>query len=121
MVPSGWSREPLGERIDIKHGYAFSSEFFNEEGEGYRLVTAGSFYEEGGFRDLGSRQKYYSGEVPNGYLLPKKALLVVMTEQAPGLLGSSAIIPVDNVYLHNQRLGLVTVQDHSLTSTNFIS
>ena len=31
-----------------------------------------------------------------------------MTEQAEGLLGSSALIPESQKYLHNQRLGLVT-------------
>lgn len=30
-----------------------------------------------------------------------------MTEQAPGLLGSSLIIPESNKFLHNQRLGLI--------------
>jgi type I restriction enzyme S subunit len=30
-----------------------------------------------------------------------------MTEQSQGLLGSSAIIPADDLYLHNQRIGLV--------------
>jgi type I restriction enzyme S subunit len=30
-----------------------------------------------------------------------------MTEQKPGLLGSSAIIPEGRKYLHNQRLGLI--------------
>ena len=30
-----------------------------------------------------------------------------MTQQAEGLLGSTAIVPEDNTYLHNQRIGLV--------------
>jgi type I restriction enzyme S subunit len=38
-------------------------------------------------------------------------VIVAMTEQAPGLLGSSALIPEDNRYLHNQRLGLVDQVD----------
>ncbi len=39
--------------------------------------------------------------------LKKGDLLVAMTEQAVGLLGSSALVPENNTFLHNQRLGLV--------------
>jgi type I restriction enzyme S subunit len=35
-------------------------------------------------------------------------LLVAMTEQAAGLLGSPLLVPESNRFLHNQRLGLVT-------------
>ena len=49
--------------------------------------------------------------MPNGYLLKKNDLLVAMTEQAPGLLRSSLLVPEDDVYLHNQRLGLVQIRD----------
>ena len=35
-------------------------------------------------------------------------MLVAMTEQAAGLLGSPILIPEANKFLHNQRLGLVT-------------
>ena len=34
-----------------------------------------------------------------------------MTEQAAGLLGSCAFVPENDVYLHNQRLGLITTSD----------
>ena len=34
-----------------------------------------------------------------------------MTQQAEGLLGSTALIPEDNLYLHNQRIGLITCND----------
>ena len=42
-----------------------------------------------------------------------------MTEQGPGLLGSSAIVPEGNRYLHNQRLGLVTRLDESVLDRKF--
>lgn len=40
-------------------------------------------------------------------VLDKGDLLVAMTEQAAGLLGSPIIVPKSNKFLHNQRLGLV--------------
>jgi hypothetical protein len=43
-----------------------------------------------------------------------------MTEQAEGLLGSSALIPRSGVYLHNQRLGLVQIRDRKQTDQHFI-
>ena len=40
-------------------------------------------------------------------MLEKGALIIAMTEQGAGLLGSSALVPQGKKYLHNQRLGLV--------------
>ena len=103
----GWVERPLSELCDIKHGFAFKSEYFTSEGS-HVLLTPGNFYESGGYRDRGEKQKYYSGEIPKGFILDKCDLLVAMTEQAAGLLGSPVLIPKSGKFLHNQRLGLVT-------------
>ena len=103
----GWVDRPLSELCDIKHGFAFKSEFFTSAGD-YILLTPGNFYESGGYRDRGEKQKYYSGEIPDGFVLSEGDLLVAMTEQAAGLLGSPILIPESGKFLHNQRLGLVT-------------
>ena len=105
----GWVEQPLAELCDIKHGFAFKSEFFANSGD-YVLLTPGNFYESGGYRDRGEKQKYFSGEIPNGFMLSKGDLLVAMTEQAAGLLGSPVLIPESGKFLHNQRLGLVTAK-----------
>lgn len=91
----------------IKHGFAFDGEFFSNEGK-YVLLTPGNFYEKGGYRDRREKQKYYTGEIPRDYVLNEGDLLVAMTEQAAGLLGSSILVPESDKFLHNQRLGLVT-------------
>jgi len=39
--------------------------------------------------------------------LKKGDMLVAMTEQAAGLLGSPILVPSSNKFLHNQRLGLI--------------
>jgi len=103
----GWEEKPLADLCDIKHGFAFKSEFCTDSGD-YVLLTPGNFYESGGYRDRGEKQKYYSGEIPDGFVLSKGDLLVAMTEQAAGLLGSPVLIPESDKFLHNQRLGLVT-------------
>lgn len=107
QLGGGWAEKPLAELCDIKHGFPFKSEFFVSEGD-YVVLTPGNFYESGGYRDRFEKQKFYSGDIPGGYIVDKGDLLVAMTEQAAGLLGSPILVPESNRFLHNQRLGLVT-------------
>ena len=103
----------LGEYLTIKHGWAFKGEFFSEFGT-QSILTPGNFYEKGGFKHNDERERYYTGEYPPEYLCKKGDLIVAMTEQAAGLLGSTAIVPEDNRYLHNQRVGLVFCDEKKL-------
>jgi type I restriction enzyme S subunit len=114
----GWDELALSEVCDIKHGYAFEGEFFSAEGD-YVLLTPGNFYEAGGYRDRGGKQKYFTGEIPRDYVLREGDLLVAMTEQAAGLLGSSLLVPESEKFLHNQRLGLVTAKPDVAWSNEF--
>jgi type I restriction enzyme S subunit len=114
----GWVEKSLSELCDIKHGYAFEGEFFSNEGE-YVLLTPGNFYEHGGYRDRVEKQKYYTGEIPSDYVLTEGDLLVAMTEQAAGLLGSPILVPESDKFLHNQRLGLVTKKPGVLWTNEF--
>ena len=109
----------LGDGIHIKHGFAFLGEYFSDQGK-YILLTPGNFYEEGGFKSRPEKDRYYIGTFPSDYLLEKDDLIVAMTEQGPGLLGSSAFIPEDNTYLHNQRLGLVDEIDEDLLDKKYL-
>ncbi len=105
-IPPSWTWLRLGTVANIKHGYAFSSVFFTTERTGHVLTTPGNFFESGGFRDRGAGTKYFRGEVPPEFVLRAGDLIVPMTEQAAGLLGSPAFVPDDGrTYLHNQRLG----------------
>jgi type I restriction enzyme S subunit len=112
-------RVRFGSLFRIKHGYAFQSEFFDSSGE-YALLTPGNFNEEGGFRKQGEKQRYYTGDVPESFILKEGDLIIAMTEQAEGLLGSSAIVPASNHYLHNQRLGLVVDIDGSRIDRRYL-
>ncbi len=101
----GWLSSPLGDLCTIKHGFAFKGEFFTDAGD-FVLLTPGSFFERGGYRERGEKTKYYVGEIPPEYVLKAGDMLTAMTEQAAGLLGSPLIVPESNRFLHNQRLGL---------------
>ena len=114
VIPEDWEAIPLTGLAVIQHGYGFQSEYFKSFGR-YRLTTPGHFHETGGFRDVGEKQKFYEGPLPEGFLLSEGDLIVAMTEQADGLLGSAAIVPINDTYLHNQRLGKVKVLSSNLS------
>lgn len=107
---SEWRRYKLGELLRVKHGWAFKGEFFSDMGV-QSILTPGNFYESGGFKTNPSKDRFYSGDYPKEYLCSKGDLVVAMTEQAAGLLGSTAIVPEDNRYLHNQRIGLISCNE----------
>ena len=118
-VPESWEVVEIGKFFQIKHGYAFDGKFFEPSGE-YILMTPGHFHEKGGFRNQGEKTKYFTGEIPQDYVLSKDDLVVAMTEQKSGLLASSAFVPEDSRYLHNQRLGLIVDLDTKSLSKNFL-
>ena len=53
-------------------------------------------------------------------MLNEGDLIVAMTEQGPGLLGSAALIPESGKYLHNQRLGLIQEIDNEVLDKYFL-
>ena len=110
---SEWQLTKLKKCIRVKHGFPFKSEFFAETGD-FVVLTPGNFYEEGGFKRNEGKDKCYTQSFPEEYLLKKDDLVVAMTEQAEGLLGSAALVPENGKFLHNQRLGLLTAIDPGL-------
>lgn len=117
MLP--WRECKLGELLEIKHGYALLGKYFGDAGT-HIVLTPGNFYDNGGFKSKGDKEKRYGGPIPLDYVLSKGDLLIAMTEQAEGLLGSCAIIPESNLYLHNQRLGLVKIRDSAETCDKWL-
>ena len=114
-----WTEVKLGDAIQVKHGFAFKGRFFTSSGT-HVVLTPGNFHEGGGFRLRPGKDRFYSGDIPEEYILKEDDLIVAMTEQGPGLLGSSALIPESGRYLHNQRLGLVELRDDTAFDTRFL-
>ena len=111
---SNWPITSLNGKINIKHGFPFKSEYFSDEATPFIVLTPGNFYEEGGFKRQAGKEKFYTGDIPEEYLHQAGDLIVAMTEQAAGLLGSCARVPESGIYLHNQRLGLVTTDSKKI-------
>ncbi|MCL2837933.1 MAG: restriction endonuclease subunit S [Oscillospiraceae bacterium] len=106
----------LGDVCDIKHGFAFKGEYFCDTPTEYLLVTPGNFAIGGGFQF--GKPKNYNGPIPKDYMLNEGDLIVTMTDLSKqgDTLGYSAFIPEDNRYLHNQRIGLVTINSDNVLS-----
>ena len=105
---SDWVETPLGKAFKVKHGFAFSGEFFTDEPQPFVLVTPGNFSLGGGFQSL--KQKYYKGPIPYDYILQPGSVIVTMTDlsKQSDTLGLAAVVPDDGTtWLHNQRVGLL--------------
>ena len=124
MEGETWSEVELGELIDVKHGFAFKGEYFKGEPPGDILLTPGNFAIGGGFKY--DKLKYYDGPVPEDYVLDEGDLLVTMTDlsKAADTLGYPALVPArdrqEPRYLHNQRLGLVTIKEPDRLRKRFL-
>ena len=105
----------LRELAHIKHGFAFSGEFFSEIDNGIVLVTPGNFAIGGGFQE--TKNRYFTSEYPQEYVLHAGDLIVTMTDlsKKADTLGYGAIVPsTGKIYLHNQRIGLFDKLDQKL-------
>ena len=69
-----WSKITLGDVVEIKHGFAFRSEFFSDVGD-YLLLTPGNCHESGGLKLKGDKEKFFTGNFPEEYLLSTGDLL----------------------------------------------
>lgn len=116
-----WQPRKLGEFISIKHGWAFKGEYFSDSGK-YILLTPGNAHETGGLKLRPGKEKYYLGEFPPDYLMKTGDMLVVMTDliQAAPILGGAIMVPEDDRFLHNQRLGLVELLPHAEIDKGFL-
>ena len=118
-----WTEITLGELIDIRHGFAFRGQFIHDEPNGHVLLTPGNFAIGGGFK--GDKLKYYNGVVPEEFILHKGDVIVTMTDlsKQSDTLGYPAFVPACNEgrrYLHNQRIGKITLKDIASTDARYI-
>src|SRR5690242_9175523 len=124
MGVDGWTRTRLGDLVQIKHGWPFKSELYDQVREGRPIVVSvGNFRYTGGFRFDETTVNEYQGTYPNEYELVAGDILLIMTCQTAGgeILGVPARVPSDgHVYLHNQRLGKVIVREPRRVDSGFL-
>lgn len=98
----------LGELINVTRGASLSGEYFADEGDLVRLTMGNFDYKNNVFKENTSKEDvFYSGEVDDSFVLEKGDIITPLTEQAIGLLGSTARIPESSKYIQSQDVGLV--------------
>ncbi len=116
-----WREMTLGDLFKVKHGFAFKGQFFTDEPQPEILVTPGNYAIGGGFQ--ADKRKYYSGPVPTDYVLQPGQIVVTMTDlsKQSDTLGFAAKVPSDtNVWLHNQRVGLLVFNPSGEADARFV-
>ena len=97
------TRYKLGELVNVTRGMSLPGENYSEEGELVRLTLGNFDYARGGFKENTSKDNlFYTGKVREEFIMQKGDIITPLTEQAIGLLGSTAIIPESNKYIQSQ-------------------
>lgn len=119
VIPSDWDVKPLKDVFTLKNGYAFSSDYFSEQG--LIVITPGNFKLTGGLIFNERNTLRYSGEYSSIMKFTKGDLLIVMTDLTPdcNLLGKPGFVNSDEPILHNQRIGKIIPINKSL-SLNYL-
>lgn len=98
----------LGELLEISRGASLSGEYYATEGELIRLTLGHFDYQNGGFKDNTSKENlYFTGPVKAEFIMSEGDIITPLTEQTPGLLGSTARIPISGRYIQSQDVALV--------------
>ena len=105
----------LGELIGVSRGASLSGDFYAASGKYIRLTCGNFDYRNNCFKENTSKDNlYYIGEFKEEFLLEKGELITPLTEQAIGLLGSTAWIPESGKYIQCQDIDKITCKEELL-------
>ena len=105
----------LGEVLDVKRGMSLSGDYYATEGDYIRLTLGNFNYPECGWKENTSKDNlYYTGKIRDEFLLQKGDIITPLTEQVRGLLGNTATIPIDGIYIQSGDIGLVLPNEKKL-------
>lgn len=105
----------LGDLIEVTRGASLSGDFYAASGKYIRLTCGNFDYRNNCFKENTSKDNlYYTGEFKEEFLLEKGDLITPLTEQAIGLLGSTAWIPESGKYIQSQDIAKITCTEEQL-------
>lgn len=105
----------LGEILDVTRGASLSGEFYATEGKYIRLTCGNFDYQNNCFKENKSKDNlYYVGDFKPEFLMEKGDIITPLTEQAIGLLGSTAIIPESGKYIQSQDVAKIVCKENLL-------
>lgn len=105
----------LGELIEVTRGASLCGYFYAVSGKYIRLTCGNFDYRNNCFKENTSKDNlFYTGELKEEFLLKKGDLITPLTEQAIGLLGSTAWIPESGKYIQSQDIAKITCKEELL-------
>ena len=105
----------LGELIEVSRGASLKGDFYAASGKYIRLTCGNFDYRNNSFKENTSKDNlFYIGEFKTEFLLEKGDLITPLTEQAIGLLGSTAWIPESGKYIQSQDIAKITCKEELL-------
>lgn len=125
-MPSDWEIVPLEKIADFQNGYAFKSkELLNEPSpDCYQVFKQGHIARSGGFIPDGTKSWYPKSLASKleKFVLKKGDILMAMTDMKDNvaILGNTAVMPLDNEYIVNQRVGHLRANGYKGVTYPFI-
>ena len=109
------TKHKLGDLLEVTRGASLSGEYFATQGD-YMRLTCGNFdYQSNCFKSNTSKDNlYYTGNFNQEYLMEKDDIITPLTEQAVGLLGSTAWVPEGGKYIQSQDVAKITPNERLL-------
>ena len=105
----------LGELIEVTRGASLSGEYYATQGEYIRLTCGNFDYHNNCFKENKSKDNiYYVGKFRDEFLMEEGDIITPLTEQAVGLLGSTALIPESGKYIQSQDVAKITCNEKLL-------
>jgi len=105
----------LRELIDVTRGASLSGDYFETEGKLVRLTCGNFDYNNNRFKQNTSKDNiYYSGAIRSEFIMEKGDIITPLTEQAIGLLGSTARIPESGKYIQSQDIAKIICKEGML-------
>lgn len=98
----------LSELMEVTRGMSLCGKYYATEGDLMRLTLGNFDYRNNCFKDDKSKDNlFFSGDVKDEFILNKGDIITPLTEQAIGLLGSTAKVPCSGKYIQSQDVGLI--------------
>ena len=109
----------IGDLVQVTRGASLGGEFYATQGNYVRLTCGNFDYRNNCFKENQSKDNiYYTGGFKEEFLLEKGDIITPLTEQAIGLLGSTARIPESGKYIQSQDIAKIDCNE-SLLNKDF--
>lgn len=105
----------LGDVLEVKRGMSLPGEYYATEGDYIRLTLGNFNYPSCGWKkNVLKDNLFFTGNVRDEYILKKGDIITPLTEQVRGLLGNTATIPEDALYIQSGDIGLIIPDETKL-------